>query len=130
MEYRLPRKHSKFHSRGRIFLVLAFFAVISVAAIIVVSQLKPRDDFGDQIREWRNKFVGMSEAQMIARFGPPKHTFEGHYGNPPLSFTSQHPAAKTLVFDVEGGTLYVSFEMEGSTSVCFCCDFLPHGSAF
>lgn len=76
------------------------------------------------------QFVGHTEADIAKRFGPPSHSWHGHYGLPDIEFQRKYPEAITSTYNRESGTLYLSFCKEGGRSVCFCSDWMPAGWVF
>jgi hypothetical protein len=78
-----------------------------------------------------NAYVGKTEAAVRAELGQPDHEFAGHYGNPPLHFTSQFTGEiKTLVFKRPDGEIYVSFEKRADGWMGICSQWLPQGGVF
>jgi hypothetical protein len=76
------------------------------------------------------QFVGHPEASIEEQFGPPTHRWQGHYGNPPVSYRMMYPDAITATYERATGTLYLSFCKEQGRLVCFSSDWVPTGWMF
>jgi hypothetical protein len=76
------------------------------------------------------QLVGQPQSSILGRFGPPTHRWEGHYGNPPVSYTRTYPDAVTVAYERPTGTLYLSFCKEEGRLVCFSSDWMPTGCVF
>lgn len=77
-----------------------------------------------------DRFVGHTEADIVSRFGPPTHSWSGHYGAPPLQFQHVYHDATTATYVRAGGVLYLSYCVEGGRRVCFTSHWMPEGCVF
>ena len=107
-----------------------FFAgFIIVAAVSAVGLLFFWSQKPDKVRElkdkYNGKYVGWSENEVVSDLGKPRRTLGYHF-----PFPERHPGQKTLVFGVEGGELYTSFEPRDEDWICFDCSYLPDGAVF
>jgi hypothetical protein len=76
------------------------------------------------------RFVGHPEASIVERFGPSTARWQGHYGNPPMSYRRTYPDAVTVTYVRPMGTLYLSFCKEQGLLICFSSDWMPTGWVF
>jgi hypothetical protein len=83
---------------------------------------------GERPPNFEDRFLGHGQDAIVARFGPPTHHFEGHYGCPPVSYKLEYPGAHTNVYAGPAGSLYLSFCRERGRWVCFSATWLEIGS--
>ncbi|HEX8913237.1 MAG TPA: hypothetical protein VF796_12830 [Humisphaera sp.] len=74
-------------------------------------------------------YVGLTEAQIVDRLGPPGGTTEGTFEKVPPGYLKRHPTARTHRYQYPSGTLYVSIEQVGENWVCFDTDWVPADAA-
>jgi hypothetical protein len=76
------------------------------------------------------QFLGHTETDIVERFGPPSHRWEGHYGAPAIEIPRTYPDAITATYLRASGILYLSFCREGGQLVCFSSHWMPEGAVF
>ena len=84
----------------------------------------------DQLKEQVLALVGHTEADIVARYGPPSYQWKGHYGLPNVEFTSKYPDEVTAVYNRGTCTLYVSFCRSHGRLVCHWANMVPEGTRF
>ena len=78
----------------------------------------------------RNKFVGLTNRQIVAQLGVPTAQFVGPYGTPAAAWAGRHKQQVTYLYIWPSGTLYLSIEPAGAQWICVCSNRLPKGGAF
>src|SRR5208282_2765905 len=81
-----------------ILLAVGFSAAVGVFAIRHEYPFSPDD----------GTYVGSTESEIVRKWGRATAEWDGHYGNPPLSYVKKFGPAKTLTFERWTGTLYIS----------------------
>ena len=74
--------------------------------------------------------LGQTESHVIANEGTPDATFAGHYGNPPVSWTSQLGTVKSAVWHRPRHDVYCSFEDQNGAWILIDTTTLPKGAVF
>jgi hypothetical protein len=113
-------------SRFRIIaIILTALAAVGLCALSVWWLAPPLKH-----HPYAGKYAGKTRAEIIEALGEPTEEWEGHYGNPPVSYVRQYSPAKTCVFARSDGSLYVSFHQVNGDWICFSSTWLPKGAAF
>ena len=124
-------------------LVILIVAVPTLAMLIdkfVALDGPPRSPVGPPVGEMpatideaphaASRYIGHIKDRVIERYGPATRQWEGHYGNPPLSYRTRFDPTITLVYDRPTGSLYLSFATEHEEWVCFSAHWLAKGATF
>jgi hypothetical protein len=113
---------------------ILFVAAVSAVGIVAIAVYLVRGNIFDPLNRGRSpvsgEFIDQSRKAIEAKFGPPSHECKGHYGAPPVFYTSQHDPAITVTYERGGGTLYLSFDQREGEWVCFRSDWMPTGWVF
>jgi hypothetical protein len=73
------------------------------------------------------QYVGWTREAIESRFGTPTRESAGLYGNPPIDYVNQHPAATTMTYEKLRGTLLIAIEPVNGVLTCFSSDWVPNG---
>ena len=77
-----------------------------------------------------SSYIGQTEQQVIKREGQPDTTFQGHYGNPPVSWASQFGTVKSAVWNRLNHEVYCTFEDQNGTWVLIQTTTIREGEVF
>lgn len=80
--------------------------------------------------EFQDRFLGHTEADVLARFGPPNETLRADGPHTALFDVRKYPEAHTAVYTQKGGRLYLSFCKQRGRWVCFAAVWQPLGWVF
>ena len=75
-------------------------------------------------------YVGYSRDRIIQELGKPSQEFDGHYGLVSAVYATKFSPATTLVYDISGGTLYISIRPQLGVQTCFVSTWVPTGTQF